>query len=164
MDLTVIGYLVTKAAFNSGKMDIVANNDPFVDLNCMVYKFQYNSTHDKLKSTVKAENGKLIKEKPMSIFQGAEYVVESTGVFITLEKAGANMKGRARKVIISAPSVNAPKFMMSMNHNFQPPCPAPTKVIFDNFGIVDGLMSTVHAITATQNTADGSSGKLWHNG
>lgn len=66
-----IGYLVIKAAFHSGKMDIVANNDPFVDLNCMVYKFQYNSTHDKLDSTVKAENGKLIiKEKSMSIFQG----------------------------------------------------------------------------------------------
>ncbi|XP_025786718.1 glyceraldehyde-3-phosphate dehydrogenase-like [Puma concolor] len=129
-----IGRLVTRAAFHSGKVDIVAINDPFIDLNYMVYMFQYDSTHGKFHGTVKAENGKLvINGKPITIFQerdpanikwgdaGAEYVVESTGVFTTMEKAG---------------------------------------VIHDHFGIVEGLMTTVHATTATQKTVDGPSGKL----
>ncbi|KAH0520487.1 Glyceraldehyde-3-phosphate dehydrogenase [Microtus ochrogaster] len=155
------------AAFTSGKVDVVAINDPFIDLNYMVYMFQYDSTHGKFKGTVKAENGKLvINKKAITIFQerdpanikwgdaGAEYVVESTGVFTTMEKAGAHLKGGAKRVIISAPSADAPMFVI-----------APlAKVIHDNFGIVEGLMTTVHAITATQKTVDGPSGKLWQNG
>ncbi|XP_063476534.1 glyceraldehyde-3-phosphate dehydrogenase-like isoform X2 [Symphalangus syndactylus] len=168
-----IGHLVTRAAFNSGKVDIVAINDPFIDLNYL------------------AENGKLvISGNPITIFQerdpskikwgdaGAEYVMEYTGVFTTMEKAGAHLQGGAKRVIISAPSADAPMFVMGVNHekydnslkivssaSCTTKCLAPlAKVIHDNFGIVEGLMTTVHAITATQKTVDGPSGKLWHDG
>ncbi|EGV91701.1 Glyceraldehyde-3-phosphate dehydrogenase [Cricetulus griseus] len=162
-----IGRLVARAAFNSRKVDIVAISDPFIDFNYMVYMFQYDSTHSKFKGTVKAENRKLvINRKAITIFQerdptnmkwgdaGAKYVVESIGVFTTMEKAGAHLKGRAKRFIISAPSADAPMFVM-----------APlAKVIHDNFVNVEGLMTMAHAITATQKTVDGPSGKLWHDG
>ncbi|OBS78573.1 hypothetical protein A6R68_19042 [Neotoma lepida] len=153
-----IECLVVRAAFQSGKVDIVAINDPFIDLNYMIYMFQYDSTHGKFNGTVKAENRKLvINGKTITIFQerdpaninwgeaGAEYVVESTGIFITMEKEGwGPLEGNA-----------------SCTTN----CLAPlAKVIHDNFGIVEGLMTTVHAITATQKTVDGPSGKLWRDG
>ncbi|KAL1777346.1 Glyceraldehyde-3-phosphate dehydrogenase [Sigmodon hispidus] len=149
-----IGRLVTRAAFLKDKVNVVAINDPFIDLNYMVYMFQYDSTHGKFNGTVKAENGKLIiNGKPITIFQeqdpanikwgdaGAQYVVESTGVFTTMEKAGAHLKNCQQ---------------CFLHHQLPSPL---AKVIHDNFGIVEGLMTTVHAITATQKTVDGPSGK-----
>uniref|UniRef100_A0A8C8YNW6 Glyceraldehyde-3-phosphate dehydrogenase n=1 Tax=Prolemur simus TaxID=1328070 RepID=A0A8C8YNW6_PROSS len=172
-----IGRLVTRAAFNSGKVDIVTINDPFIDLNYMVSMFQYDSTHGKFHGTVKAENGKLvINGHPITIFQerdptkikwgeaGADYGVESTGVFTTLEKAGAHLDGGAKRVMISAPSADAPMFVMGVNHKYQNNLTIVSSVIHDNFGIVEGLMTTVHAVTATQKTVDGPSGKMWRDG
>ncbi|KAM4808323.1 glyceraldehyde-3-phosphate dehydrogenase-like [Rhinophrynus dorsalis] len=186
-----IGRLVTRAAFNSGKVQIVAINDPFIDLEYMVYMFKYDSTHGPFKGTVKADKGKLIiNEQEISVFQerepsnikwgdaGADYVVESTGVFTTIDKASLHLKGGAKRVIISAPSADAPMFVIGVNHeNYNNThnvvsnascttnCLAPlAKVINDSFTIVEGLMTTVHSYTATQKTVDGPSGKLWRDG
>ncbi|XP_077201944.1 glyceraldehyde-3-phosphate dehydrogenase [Paroedura picta] len=186
-----IGRLVTRCGVACDKVEIVAINDPFIDLAYMVYMFKYDSTHGRFKGDVKAENGKLvINGKAVTIFQerdpanikwgeaGAEYVVESTGVFTTTEKASAHLKGGAKRVVISAPSADAPMFVMGVNHekydnslkivsnaSCTTNCLAPlAKVINDNYGIVEGLMTTVHAITATQKTVDGPSGKLWRDG
>lgn len=186
-----IGRLVTRAAIGNPKVEVVAINDPFIDLNYMVYMFTYDSTHGKFKGTVKAEDGKLIiNGKPVTVFQerdpskikwgdaGAQYVVESTGVFTTIEKASAHLKGGAKRVIISAPSADAPMFVVGVNlekydksmtvvsnASCTTNCLAPlAKVINDKFCILEGLMTTVHAYTATQKTVDSPSGKLWRDG
>uniref|UniRef100_A0A4W5PK15 Glyceraldehyde-3-phosphate dehydrogenase n=1 Tax=Hucho hucho TaxID=62062 RepID=A0A4W5PK15_9TELE len=187
-----IGRLVTRAAAKSGEVNVVAINDPFIDLDYMVYMFKYDSTHGVWKhSEVRQENGKLIignlhitvfhERDPSQIKwgdAGADYVVESTGVFTTIDKASAHLQGGAKRVIISAPSADAPMFVMGVNHekydnslkvvsnaSCTTNCLAPiAKVINDNFGIIEGLMSTVHAVTATQKTVDGPSGKLWRDG
>merc|ERR1712033_87369 len=188
-----IGRLVTRAALNGGgKVDIVAINDPFIDVDYMVYMFKYDSTHGVWKhGDVRNENGKLcIGNMVIEVFHernpadipweraGAYYVVESTGVFTTIEKASAHFKGGAKKVVISAPSADAPMFVMGVNHDKYDPslqivsnascttnCLAPlAKVINDKYGILEGLMTTVHATTATQKTVDGPSGKDWRGG
>jgi len=186
-----IGRLVTRAAIASGKVNVVAVNDPFMDLDYMVYMFKYDSTHGNWPGSCEARDGKLyIDGHVISVFfeknpdvipwgpSGATYVVESTGVFTTKDKAGLHLKGGAKKVIISAPSADAPMFVMGVNeHTYKPEydvisnascttnCLAPlAKVIHENFGIVEGLMTTVHATTATQKSVDGPSGKDWRAG
>jgi len=185
-----IGRLVLRAAMAKGAK-VVAINDPFIDLDYMVYMFKYDSTHGQYKGEVAAVDGKLVVDgNTITVFSerdpsaipwgsvGAKYVVESTGVFTTLEKAGAHHKGGAEKVIISAPSADAPMFVMGVNEDSYnnemkivsnasctTNCLAPlAKVINDNFGILEGLMTTVHAVTATQKTVDGPSGKDWRGG
>lgn len=185
-----IGRLVLRAAVEKGA-EVVAVNDPFIGLDYMAYMFNYDSTHGRFKGTVGIEgdclvvNGKKIKvfceRDPKNIKwseAGAEYIVESTGVFTTTEKASAHLEGGAKKVVISAPSADAPMFVVGVNLECYEPsmkvvsnascttnCLAPlAKVVNDNFGIIEGLMTTVHAITATQKTVDGPSGKLWRDG
>jgi glyceraldehyde 3-phosphate dehydrogenase len=185
-----IGRLVLRAALAKG-VEVVAINDPFIEVDYMVYMFKYDSTHGRYKGEVKADGKCLVVDgKKIQVFNsmkpeeipwgksGAEYVVESTGVFTTIEKANAHIKGGAKKVIISAPSADAPMFVMGVNNekydksmniisnaSCTTNCLAPlAKVINDNFGIKDGLMTTVHAYTATQKTVDGPSAKAWRDG
>ena len=185
-----IGRLVLRASIEKGA-NVVAVNDPFIGLDYMVYMFKFDSTHGRFKGDVHAEGGFLIiNGKKITVFQerdpkciawakaGAEYVVESTGVFTTIETASYHLVGGAKKVIISAPSADAPMFVVGVNLDAYNPtmtvvsnascttnCLAPlAKVIHDNFEIVEGLMTTVHATTATQKTVDGPSGKLWRDG
>lgn len=153
--------------------------------------FKYDSTHGRFQGTVEKKDGKLVVNgHPISVYterdpskipwgqDGADYVIESTGVFTTKEAASAHLKGGAKKVIISAPSADAPMFVVGVNldkyttdltvisnASCTTNCLAPlAKVINDNFGILEGLMTTVHATTATQKTVDGPSNKDWRGG
>jgi len=186
-----IGRLVVRAASQYDEIQVVGINDPFIDLEYMVYMFHYDSTHGHFKGTVEQKDGKLvINGKSIHVFAErdpsaipwstcrADFVVECTGVFTTKEKAGAHLKGGAKKVVISAPSADAPMFVMGVNHekydksmdivsnaSCTTNCLAPlAKCIHDEFEIVEGLMTTVHAYTATQKTVDGPSGKNWRDG
>lgn len=186
-----IGRLVARAMINKGGVTLVAVNDPFIDLEYMVYMFKYDTVHGQFKGSVEARDGKLwINGNPVSVHMerdpsaipwgkdGAEYVVESTGVFTTTEKASAHFKGGAKKVIISAPSADAPMYVMGVNEekyskdqnvvsnaSCTTNCLAPlAKVVNDKFGITQGLMTTIHAFTATQKTVDGPSNKDWRGG
>nr|BAN58305.1 glyceraldehyde-3-phosphate dehydrogenase [Grifola frondosa]BAQ19357.1 glyceraldehyde-3-phosphate dehydrogenase [Grifola frondosa] len=186
-----IGRIVLRNALLNPEIEVVAVNDPFIDLEYMVYMFKYDSVHGRFKGSIEAKNGKLYVEgKPISVYQekdaanikwsetGAAYIVESTGVFTTTEKASAHLKGGAKKVIISAPSADAPMFVCGVNLDAYDSkytvisnascttnCLAPlAKIINDNFGIVEGLMTTIHATTATQRTVDGPSHKDWRGG
>ncbi len=189
-----IGRLVFRAAVAQPDIyEVVGINDPFIDLDYMVYMVKYDTIHGKFQGEVKAENGKLVVNgKAISVFAekdpaainwascGAEYIVESTGVFCTTEKASAHLKGGAKKVVISAPAkdketptfvcgVNLDKYTKDMvvvsNASCTTNCLAPlAKIINDKFGIVEGLMTTVHSTTATQKTVDGPSAKDWRGG
>nr|CAI5855827.1 unnamed protein product [Callosobruchus analis] len=186
-----IGRLVLRAAIErGGDAVVVAVNDPFLTADYMVYLFKYDSTHGKFKGCVSSDGANLIvngnkivvfNEKDPKVIpwgkHGADYVVESTGVFTTIEKASQHLEGGAKKVIISAPSADAPMYVCGVNYidylceqvisnaSCTTNCLAPlAKVIHDNFEIVEGLMTTVHATTATQKTVDGPSGKLWRDG
>ncbi len=186
-----IGRLVMRASIEKKDLDVVAINDPFIDLDYMVYMMKYDSVHGRFKGTIETKDGKLVVNgKPIFVYScmnpeeipwsesGSDYVVESTGVFTTIDKASAHFKGGAKKVIISAPSADAPMFVMGVNNKTYTKdmnvvsnascttnCLAPlAKVIHDNFGIEEGLMTTVHATTATQKTVDGPSKKDWRGG
>ncbi|GBE86976.1 glyceraldehyde-3-phosphate dehydrogenase [Sparassis latifolia] len=186
-----IGRIVLRNALAYSDLEIVAVNDPFINLDYMAYMLKYDSVHGRFKGTVEAKDGKLyVQGKPISVYQerdpanipwssdGATYIVESTGVFTTIEKASAHLKGGAKKVIITAPSSDAPMFVCGVNLDAYDPkytvisnascttnCLAPlAKVIHDSFGIVEGLMTTVHSTTATQKTVDGPSHKDWRGG
>ena len=189
-----IGRLVFRAAVQQPEtFEIVGINDPFIDPNYMVYMVKYDTMHGHFDGEVKAEDGKLVvnghkinvyAEKDPSQIPwgqiGVEYVVESTGVFATTEKASAHIKAGAKKVVISAPAkdketptfvcgVNLDAYTKDMkvvsNASCTTNCLAPlTKVINDKFGIVEGLMTTVHSTTATQKTVDGPSMKDWRGG
>lgn len=186
-----IGRLVFRAGLDNSNIEFVAVNDPFMTPDYMAYMLKYDTIHGKFNGTITytdssiTVNGKEIKffaeKDPANIPWGkvqAEYVVESTGVFTTTEKAQAHIKGGAKKVVISAPSADAPMFVMGVNQNkytndmnvvsnasCTTNCLAPlAKVINDNFGIVDGLMTTVHATTNTQKTVDAPSAKDWRGG
>lgn len=186
-----IGRLVFRASLSNPNVQVVGINDPFIDLEYMQYMLKYDSVHGRFNGEISAKGDKLVvngneisvygcmdpKEIPWAEC-GAEYVVESTGKFTTTEKASAHFEGGAKKVVISAPSADAPMFVMGVNQeNYSKDmkvvsnascttnCLAPlAKVIHDNFGIIEGLMTTVHAVTATQPTVDGPSKKDWRGG
>jgi glyceraldehyde 3-phosphate dehydrogenase len=189
-----IGRLVFRAAVaQPEKFEIVGINDPFIDLDYMVYMVKYDTIHGRFQGEVEAKDGKLVVNgKVVNVYAerspsdikwsecGAEYVVESTGVFCTTEQASAHIAAGAKKVVISAPAkdketptfvcgVNLDKYNKDMkvvsNASCTTNCLAPlAKIINDKFGIVEGLMTTVHATTATQKTVDGPSAKDWRGG
>lgn len=189
-----IGRLVFRAAITQPDVfEVVSINDPFIDVDYMMYMIKYDTVHGKFNSDLSSRDGKLIingkeinihaEKEPSQIpwgRDGAEYIIEATGVFCTSEKASGHLKSGAKKVVISAPAkdsetptfvcgVNLEKYHKNMNivsnASCTTNCLAPlAKVINDNFGIVEGLMTTVHAITATQKTVDGPSKKDWRGG
>ncbi|KAL2846670.1 hypothetical protein BJY01DRAFT_173923 [Aspergillus pseudoustus] len=186
-----IGRIVFRNALEAGdSVDVVAVNDPFIETH-YAYMLKYDSTHGQFKGTIETyDQGLVVNGKKIRFYSerdpatipwaeaGAEYIVESTGVFTTTDKAGAHLKGGAKKVVISAPSADAPMFVMGVNNETYKKdiqilsnascttnCLAPlAKVINDKFGIVEGLMTTVHSYTATQKVVDGPSGKDWRGG
>ena len=187
-----IGRLVFRAAAaQPEKFEIVAINDPFVDPEYMAYMAKYDTAHGQFAGELASKDGKLVVnghevnvygfKDPAEIpwgKDGVEYVIEATGVFKTVDDCQAHLNAGARKVIITAPSKDAPMFVMGVNNKTYSSdmtvisnascttnCLAPlAKVINDNFGIKEGLMTTVHAVTATQKTVDGPSKKDWRGG
>ncbi|MDA3880950.1 MAG: type I glyceraldehyde-3-phosphate dehydrogenase [Prolixibacteraceae bacterium] len=186
-----IGRLVFRAAQNFDNVQVVGIND-LIDVEYMAYMLKYDSTHGRFNGTVEVKDGKLVvngnairvtsERNPADLkwdTVGAEYVVESTGLFLTKESANGHIEAGAKKVIMSAPSkddtpmfvcgVNLDKYTKDMqfvsNASCTTNCLAPiAKVLNDKFGIVEGLMTTVHATTATQKTVDGPSMKDWRGG
>ena len=186
-----IGNLSFQAALSKEEVEVVAINDPFITADYMAYMTKYDTVHGRFQGTVEEKNGNLVVNgKEIKVYNemdphnipweeiGVEYVLECSGVFTRMEKAQAHIDAGAKKVIISAPSKDAPMFVMGVNNTEYKPemnivsnascttnCLAPlAKVIHDNFGIKDGLMTTVHSTTATQKTVDGASKKDWRGG
>ena len=185
-----IGRLVFRHGINREDIEFVGIND-LISSDYMAYMLKYDTIHGRFDGTVDSTPDSLIVNgKEINVFSqkdpaqipwgdvGADYVVESTGFFTTVEKASAHLVGGAKKVVISAPSSDAPMFVMGVNQekyassmnvvsnaSCTTNCLAPlAKIINDNFGIADGLMTTVHSTTATQKTVDGPSVKDWRGG
>ncbi len=185
-----IGRIAFRVAAGRPDIEIVGIND-LLDVEHLAYLLKYDSVHGRFNGTVDVKNGNLVvngneiritaERNPEDLkwdAVGAEVVLDCTGIFTTLDKAQAHIKAGAKKVAISAPSADAPMFVMGVNHDkitaqdtivsnasCTTNCLAPlAKVINDNFGIVEGLMTTVHATTATQMTVDGPSKKDWRGG
>jgi len=185
-----IGRLAFRIASQRENVQVVGIND-LLDVDYLAYMLKYDSVHGRFDGEVEVKDGKLVvngKEIRISAERnpedlkwdeiGAEYVIEATGFFTTKEKAGMHLTAGAKKVIISAPSPDAPMFVMGVNHkelkadenvfsnaSCTTNCLAPiAKVLHDNFEITDGLMTTIHATTATQKTVDGPSLKDWRGG
>jgi glyceraldehyde 3-phosphate dehydrogenase len=185
-----IGRLAFRVAVARKDVEVVGIND-IIDVNYMAYMLKYDSTHGAFKGTVEVTDGKLVvngkairvtsERDPANLKWGdvsAEYVIESTGLFMEDAKARAHIKAGAKRVVLSAPSKDdTPMFVMGVNNttykgqdiisnaSCTTNCLAPlAKVINDNFGIVEGLMTTVHAVTATQKTVDSPSAKDWRGG
>ena len=185
-----IGRLAFRRAVTLPDVEVVGIND-LIDVEYLAYMLRYDSTHGRFQGEVAVENGQLVvngrairitaERDPNNLkwdAVGAEYVLESTGFFLTDESARAHINAGARRVVMSAPSKDAtPIFVMGVNHttyagqdivsnaSCTTNCLAPiAKVVHDNFGIVNGLMTTVHATTATQKTVDGPSVKDWRGG
>jgi glyceraldehyde 3-phosphate dehydrogenase len=187
-----IGRLVFRAAMARDDIEVVGINDPFIETDYMVYMLKYDSVHGRFNGTAEAGDKKItVNGKDIATYAekdpakigwkacGADYVVESTGVFLTKEKAQGHIAAGAKKVVMSAPSKDdTPMFVMGVNHKSYSAdmqfvsnascttnCLAPiAKVLHDNYGILEGLMTTVHAVTATQKTADAPSAKDWRGG
>ena len=186
-----IGRLVFRASVANPNIEVVGINDPFIDPKYMEYMLRYDTVHGRFEGTIEVgEDFIVVDGVKIKVFAcmdaaqidwksvGADYIVESTGVYTTIDKAAAHLVGGAKKVVISAPSADAPMFVMGVNQDkynkemtvvsnasCTTNCLAPlAKVINDNFGIVEGLMTTVHATTATQKTVDGPSKKDWRGG
>ncbi|KAJ9651629.1 hypothetical protein H2198_009102 [Neophaeococcomyces mojaviensis] len=182
---------VFRNAVEHEDVHVVAVNDPFIEPKYAAYMLKYDSTHGQFKGTIEVkEDGLVVNGKEVKFYMkrdpaeipwsetNAHYVVESTGVFTTTEKASAHLKGGAKKVVISAPSADAPMFVMGVNNESYKSdipvisnascttnCLAPlAKVVNDKFGMKEGLMTTIHSYTATQKTVDGPSGKDWRGG
>ena len=186
-----IGKLAFQAALEKGDVDIIAINDPFIAADYMAYMVKYDTIHGRFNGEIKGEGNILIIDgKEIKVYNemdphnipwgelGVDYVLECSGAFTVTEKAQAHLDAGAKKVVISAPSKDAPMFVMGVNHETYDPsmnivsnascttnCLAPlAKVVHDKFGITEGLMTTVHSTTATQKTVDGASKKDWRGG
>ena len=191
-----IGRLVLRVLIGRHMpVEVVAVNDPFLKCDAMAYMFKYDTMHGRFNGTVEGKDDKLIITYEGKTYEikclackdpkeckwgelGAEWVIESSGAFTTMEKANAHILGGAKKVLITAPSADAPMFVYGVNHTTMKAdqtiisnascttnCLAPlAKVIHETFGIKRGLMTTVHSTTATQKTVDGPSAKAWRDG
>ena len=185
-----IGRLAFRVMSERDDIQVVGIND-LIDLDYMVYMVKYDSTHGRFDGEISASNGQLVvngqsirvtsERNPEDLKWnevGADYVIESTGLFTTMEKAQAHLNAGAKKVVISAPSADAPMFVMGVNNSSYSSdmdivsnascttnCLAPiAKVLHDKWGIVEGLMTTVHAVTSTQRPIDSPSAKDWRGG